>query len=119
MPSHKRFHRNLPSQDDAGLEPHGQGMGSRSLVSQPLRFKRTGYVSSIWWGQHILLVFLLASKVSEAQLRLTQEEAAEVERGKETPHKVSASVFICMGLELEDQQYVYVLQSHLLCLITK
>ena len=94
-------------------------MGSRSLISQPLCFKRTGYVSSIQWGKRILLVFLLASKVSEVRLRLTQEEAAEVERGKETPHKVSASVFVCMGFKLEDQQYVYVLQSHLLCLITK
>jgi len=45
-----------------------------------------------------------ASKLSEARLRLTQEEAAEAERGKHTPHKVSASVFIRMGLELEDQQ---------------
>ena len=45
-----------------------------------------------------------ASKLSEARLRLTQEEAAEAERGQHTPHKVPASVFIRMGLELEDQQ---------------
>ena len=45
-----------------------------------------------------------ASKLSEARLRLTQEEAAEAERGQHTLHKVSASVFVRMGLELEDQQ---------------
>lgn len=44
------------------------------------------------------------SKVSEARLRLTEEEAEEAESGKEAPHKVSASVFIRMGLELKDQQ---------------
>jgi len=42
--------------------------------------------------------------VSEARLRLTEEEAAEAERGIAAPHKVSASVFVRMGLELEDQQ---------------
>jgi len=45
-------------------------------------------------------------------LRLAEEEAADVERGKEAPHKVSASVFIRMGLELEDQQYVSWLQLY-------
>ena len=49
---------------------------------------------------------MLASRVSEARLRLTQEEATEAAKGKESPHKVSASVFVRMGLELEDQQYV-------------
>jgi len=44
------------------------------------------------------------SKVSEIQLRLAQEEAAKAEKGKRAPHQVSASVFIRMGLELEDQQ---------------
>jgi hypothetical protein len=46
----------------------------------------------------------LASKVSEIRLRLVQEEAAEVERGHRLPHQVSPSVFIRMGLDLEDQQ---------------
>jgi len=45
-----------------------------------------------------------ASKLSEVRLRLTQEEAAEAERGQRAPHMVPASVFIRMGLELEDQQ---------------
>jgi hypothetical protein len=51
------------------------------------------------------LTVLLASKVSAARLQLTQEEAAAAESGKETLDKVSASVFVRMGLELEDQQY--------------
>lgn len=45
-----------------------------------------------------------ASKLSEIRLRLAQEEASEAERGYRAPHQVSASVFIRMGLELEDQQ---------------
>lgn len=56
---------------------------------------------------------LLASKVSEVRLRLTQEEAAEAAKGKESPHEVSASVFIRMGLELEDQQYVSALNQYI------
>lgn len=52
-----------------------------------------------------LIVLSPASKVSAARLRLTQEETAETERGKDALNKISASVFVCMGLELEDQQY--------------
>jgi len=50
------------------------------------------------------MIIFSASKISEARLRLTQEEVAEAERGRYAPHKVSASVFVRMGLELEDQQ---------------
>lgn len=50
------------------------------------------------------LTTLLASKLSEVRLRLTQEEVSTAERGRNAPHKVTASVFIRMGLELEDQQ---------------
>ena len=39
-------------------------------------------------------------------MRLTEEEAAETERGVMAPHRVSVLVFVHMGLELEDQQYV-------------
>ena len=45
-----------------------------------------------------------ASKLSEARLRLTQEEVTEAEQGQHAPHEVTASVFIRMGLELQDQQ---------------
>lgn len=55
-----------------------------------------------------LMVYFIGSKVSEARLRLTEEEAAEAEKGITAPHKVSASVFVRMGLELEDQQYVII-----------
>lgn len=51
-------------------------------------------------------VLSLALKLSETRLRLTQEEVTEVERGQHAPHRVSASVFVRMGLELEDQQWV-------------
>ena len=55
------------------------------------------------YPQHLIVVFP-ASKVSEVRLRLTQEEVTEAERGQHTPHKISASVFVRMGLDLEDQQ---------------
>jgi len=45
-----------------------------------------------------------ASKVSEIRLRLAQEEAAEAEKGQRLPHQVSPSVFVRIGLDLEDQQ---------------
>ena len=51
-----------------------------------------------------LMIVLPASKLSEARLWLTQEEVAEAEQGQHAPHKVTTSVFIRMGLELEDQQ---------------
>ena len=44
------------------------------------------------------------SKVSAARLRLAEEDNAEAENGKEALDKVSVSVFVRMGLELEDQQ---------------
>ena len=47
---------------------------------------------------------LPALKLSEVRLQLAQEEISQAERGQHAPHKVSASVFIRMGLELEDQQ---------------
>ena len=51
-----------------------------------------------------LTVLPLAIKISEARLRLAQEEVAKAERGQHTPHNISASVFVQMGLEIEDQQ---------------
>ena len=49
--------------------------------------------------------FSPASKVSAVRLRLAQEETEGTERGGDAINKVSASVFMRMGLELEDQQY--------------
>ena len=46
----------------------------------------------------------IALKLSEVRLRLAEGEVHEAERGRHAPHQVSASVFIRMGLELEDQQ---------------
>ncbi|KAF9780594.1 hypothetical protein BJ322DRAFT_1112579 [Thelephora terrestris] len=62
-------------------------MGSEPFVPQPLRLENH------------------ASKVSKARLRLSQEEVTEAESGREPLHKASPSVFIRVGLELEDQQY--------------
>jgi hypothetical protein len=50
------------------------------------------------------MLILPVWKISEAQLRLTQEEVAEAEHGHHALHQVSVSIFVQMGLELEDQQ---------------
>lgn len=52
-----------------------------------------------------------ALKLSEIRLQLAKEEAADVENGQPSPHKISALVFVRMGLELEDQQYVFMKSS--------
>ena len=51
-----------------------------------------------------MTAFLIALKLTEARLRLTQGDITGAERGRHAPHRISASVFIRMGLELEDQQ---------------
>ena len=51
-----------------------------------------------------LTTLLSASKLSEARLWLTQEEVTEAEQGQHALHEVTTSVFIRMGLELQDQQ---------------
>lgn len=61
-------------------------------------------VFSIESANYVLQLVFTALKLSEVRLRLAEGEANEVERGRHAPHKVSASVFIRMGLELEDQQ---------------
>ena len=48
--------------------------------------------------------YLPASKLSEIRLRLAEGEATDAEHGHHAPHKVSAPVFVRMGLELEEQQ---------------
>ena len=64
--------------------------------------ERGTFLNSIsWLKSHNNLP---ASKISEVRLRLSQEEVTGAEHGQHAPHRVSASVFVRMGLELEDQQ---------------
>ena len=51
-----------------------------------------------------LTVLPLAIKISEARLQLAQEEVAEAEHSQHTLHNISVSIFVQMGLEIEDQQ---------------
>ena len=56
----------------------------------------------------VSLIFISpVSKLSEARLRLAEGDINEAECGQYAPHQVSACVFIRMGLELEDQQWVF------------
>lgn len=52
----------------------------------------------------ILKIVCSALKISEIRLRLAQEEIDRVGSGEKSLHQISPSVFIRMGLELEDQQ---------------
>ena len=45
--------------------------------------------------------------MNTVRLELAQEEAAEISRGVISTHEVSQSVFLQLGIELEEQQYVY------------
>ena len=78
--------------------------GKRTRHSQIPMFRASGVrLFGVIFLQCLTDVFP-ASKLSEVRLRMTHEEVAEAERGQHTPHKISMSVFIRMGLELEDQQ---------------
>ena len=45
-----------------------------------------------------------AVSLAEARRTLAAEEAAEAENGAVSQHEVSASMFLVLGFELEDQQ---------------
>lgn len=47
------------------------------------------------------------TSTAEVRLELAKEEAADVERGNRTIHNISAGRWLIMGLDLEEQQYVY------------
>lgn len=53
-------------------------------------------------AQLVLILVRIASNLSSAKLRLTEDEAVNAA----LPHKLSPSSFVRMGLELEDQQSV-------------
>lgn len=86
------------------MEAHGPEVGGKFLKAESICLEGPRYVFFAPLQVSQLTVVPSASKVSEIRLRLAQEEAAEVERGQRAPHQVSASVFIRMGLELEEQQ---------------
>jgi hypothetical protein len=49
---------------------------------------------------------LVGSTTAEVRLELAKEEAEEAKRGEFPPHDVSPNMFLAVGLELEEQQYV-------------
>lgn len=53
---------------------------------------------------------------AEERRLMAEEEAMEVGKGQHFPHKVTAAVFVKMGLDLEEQQYVN--QTNLQSLLT-
>ncbi|KAI0055824.1 hypothetical protein BV25DRAFT_1815103, partial [Artomyces pyxidatus] len=53
-----------------------------------------------------------ADASADVRLELAQEEAEEAARGQLSLHEMSASVFLNVGLELEEQQYVLAKEPH-------
>ena len=49
-------------------------------------------------------ISFLATTVQDVRLQLTQEDAAEAQRGIISPHKITLTAFLTTGLELEEQQ---------------
>lgn len=42
--------------------------------------------------------------MADVRLELAREEAADANRGDESAHEITASLFLTQGLELEEQQ---------------
>ena len=51
--------------------------------------------------------FLKGSTIADIKLELSREELDEAERGILPPHDISPNTFLIVGLELEEQQYVF------------
>ena len=47
---------------------------------------------------------LTGTTMADVRLELTREEAADANRGDESAHEITASLFLTQGLELEEQQ---------------
>jgi hypothetical protein len=75
----------------------------RSLIhSQKRRTVGATFYNNILAYCSLSTVTLLA----DVRLELAAEEADEVARGIVSLHEMSASVFLSVGLDLEEQQYV-------------
>ena len=47
-----------------------------------------------------------AATVNSTRLKIAEEEAEELAAGTLPPHDITPGIFIQLGLELEDKQYV-------------
>lgn len=54
----------------------------------------------------IYLICVIETTLQDVRLELAKEEAAQVALGILPRHKISMSVFLMLGFELEDSQYV-------------
>jgi hypothetical protein len=55
---------------------------------------------------HLLTIayWCAGTTMADVKLELAKEEAADIESGRQTLHDVSASRWLAMGLDLEEQQ---------------
>jgi len=54
------------------------------------------------------MAFFVVTSLANVRLELAAEEADEVAHGVVSMHEMSASVFLSVTLNLEEQQYVYI-----------
>jgi hypothetical protein len=52
-----------------------------------------------------------ATTLQDVRLELAKEDADEAARGVLSPHKTTLTSFLTLGFDLEEQQYVPVLQA--------
>ncbi len=64
-------------------------------------------VSSFYLFLFPCLICSSGTTLQDIQLQLTQEDAAEAAKGVVSLHAINVTVFLTKGLELEDQQYVF------------
>lgn len=54
-----------------------------------------------------MLITVTDMTLADVKLELAREEAANAQSGIQHAHEVTASRFLTMGLDLEEQQYVF------------
>lgn len=74
-------------------------------VPNPFEEPASGKFMSLF--SYLSLTFLFAATtLQDVRLELMKEEAAAAAEGAVSPHKMSLTSFLVLGLDLEDQQYV-------------
>lgn len=72
-------------------------------VPNPFEEPVSGMFPFIFPHLFLTLTLFLATTLQDVQLELMKEDAAE---GAKSPHKVSLTSFLVIGMDLEDQQCV-------------
>ena len=79
-------------------------LGAGPIEARSISGGREGSAS---YSSHppFLTLVLVASNFGSAKRRIAESEVLDPESNNVLPHKLSPFSFVCMGLELKDQQY--------------